>query len=179
MASGDLYYWMNSDDLLNINCFRNIVPLFLKDPKLEIVYGDGFSLNEQTGEVTIDYAPLVLKRYLRFGGIVLSHSLLWKSTVHCQLWEDLNCAMDAELWMRLFNGHKFKHCLIPMGIARKHPEQKTTNHGKWAQKWKDDYEKFIWVWYPPVRNWKMRVYEYRIAQKLFSKYRTILSLLTE
>jgi glycosyltransferase involved in cell wall biosynthesis len=173
VASGDLYYWLNSDDFLNINSFNKVVTLFLKNASLDIVYGDGYTLHEQTGKMVLDQAPLVLERYLRFGGIVLSHSIIWRSHVHAHIWEDLNCAMDAELWLRLFTGRNFKHCLFPIGIARKHPEQKTGNTEKWGQKWKDDYEKYIWKWYPKVKNWKLRLYEYRIVQNLFRKYRNL------
>jgi glycosyltransferase involved in cell wall biosynthesis len=173
MASGELYCWFNSDDFFAVNTLNKIAPFFLKDAKLDVLYGDGFMYYEETGITTIDLAPLVLDRYLRVGGIILSHSLVWRSSVHCPIWEDLNCAMDAELAMRLFTGRKFKHAMFPIGVFRKHAEQKTTNSDKWAQKWKEDYEDHIWKHYPAIKNWKLRMYEYRIVQNLFKKYRNL------
>lgn len=171
MASGQLYYWLNSDDYLNINSFNNVIPFFIRDPKLEIVYGDGLTIDEQTGRLTIDKAPLVLERYLRFGGIVMSHSIIWKSEVHCKFWEDLNCAMDAELWLRLFTKRRFKHSHLVIGTARRHPDQKTAKSEKWDQSWKADYEKYIWKWYPRIKAWKLRTFEYNIVQKSFRIFR--------
>ena len=173
LASGEVYCWLNSDDMLCEGCLNKIGSIFSSNAHLDIVYGDGFSLEDQTGEMTFDFAPLVLERYLRFGGIVLSHSVAWRSKVHCPVWEDLQCAMDAELWLRLFTGRRSKHSLIPIGIARKHPQQKTANGSNWEKKWADDYQKYIWQWYPAVKSWKWRVYEYRLVQKMFRYYRHI------
>jgi glycosyltransferase involved in cell wall biosynthesis len=172
MASGDLYYWLNSDDYLNINSFNKVIPHFIKDKKLDIIYGDGYTFDEQTQKLSFDMAPLVLQRYLRFGGIVLSHSVIWRKNVHCPIWEDLNCAMDAELWLRLFTGPKFKHSHYPIGIFRKHAEQKSSDKDTWTNKWKADYENYIWKWYPAISNWKLRVYEYRVIQNIVRKFRS-------
>ena len=173
MASGELYYWLNSDDYLVNDAFHKIVKIFLNSPALDIAYGDGYTYNEKKRMLRYDRAPIVFERYLRFGGIVLSHSLIWRSSAHCPIWEDLSCAMDAELWLRLFTGRKFTHVKFPIGTARVHPDQKTSNGAKWEIKWKRDYEELIWVWYPKVNNWPLRVYEYRIVQHIFRKYRNL------
>jgi glycosyltransferase involved in cell wall biosynthesis len=178
IADGELYYWLNSDDYLNRDSFNHVVPYFIKDKRLDIVYGDGLLLNEITGAFTADYAPLVLERYLRFGSIVLSHSVFWRANVHCKLWEDLQCAMDAELWLRLFNGRKARHCHYPVGVFRTHPQQKTTDKVNWSQKWEDDYKKYIWKHYAPLskQTWDYRQREYRVVQKLYRLIRTLFKL---
>lgn len=169
IATGEIFYWLNSDDYLTINGLNNVIPHFISDANLDIVYGDGLTLDDITGDVKIQYAPLVLERYLRFGGIILSHSVFWQKKVHAQIWEDLNCAMDAELWLRLFPGRATKHIRIPIGTARKHADQKTTDTATWFKEWQDDYDKYIWQYYSPISKsiWKYRVYEYRIVQKLY------------
>lgn len=166
VASGDLYYWVNSDDYLDANVFNRIVPYFEADKHLDILYGHGLTL--ETDKLYLDYAPLARERYLRFGGIAFSHSVIWRRQAHCPVWEDLGCAMDAELWLRLFTNRKSRHAKLIIGIARKHPEQKTLS-AAWAQKWADDFEKYIWKYYPPIsqRAWKYRQLEYRLVQKLF------------
>jgi glycosyltransferase involved in cell wall biosynthesis len=169
LASGDLYYWINSDDYLNINSLNKVVQNFMLSPNVDIVYGDGFTLNEQSQELIYATAPWVLERYLRFGSIVLSHSVIWKSNIHCALWEDLNCAMDAELWLRLFRNRRSRHCHFPIGTLRIHSEQKTSKMTLWKEQWKEDYEKFIWKWYPSIGalKWNMRVIEFHYVQKTY------------
>jgi glycosyltransferase involved in cell wall biosynthesis len=169
VAGGELYYWLNSDDYLNINSFNTIIPYFIKDNKLDIVYGHGLCVNASSNYVEFDYAPFVLERYLRFGGIVLSHSVIWSARVHCPIWEDLSCAMDAELWLRLFTNKKTKHSHFPIGIFRKHPQQKTAATSGWAKKWAEDFENYIWKYYPSISKpaWEYRTHEYHLFQKIY------------
>ena len=169
LASGELYYWLNSDDYLNLNSVNKVVRLFGEHRKLDIIYGDGLTMNEQSKQLSYTFAPWVAERYLRFGGIILSHSVMWKSKVHCALWEELNCAMDAELWLRLFKNSQSMHCHLPIGILRVHPEQKSSKLDVWEEKWKEDYEKFIWKWYPAIglTRWKWRSTEFYYVQKFF------------
>jgi glycosyltransferase involved in cell wall biosynthesis len=175
MAGGDLFFWLNSDDYLNISSFNKMVPLFNKDQRLDIIYGDGLLLNNSTGELKPDQAPLVLERYLRFGGIVLSHAVIWRSRVHCKLWEDLQCAMDAELWLRLFNGRRNKHCHYPIGVFRTHPQQKTSDQLTWSRKWEADFKMHIWKHYPAIssKKWARREREYRWVQKIYGMLRKL------
>ena len=170
LASGDLFFWINSDDFANANAFNRLVEIFQKDRSLDIVYGDGLALNESTGVTRYEPGPFVHNRYLRFAAIILSHSIMWRREVHCPIWEDLNCPMDAELWLRLFPRRKTVHCNFAVSTARTHAEQKTTNSEKWASKWKEDYEKYIWPSYPSISqfDWKLRCYEYRLVQKLYN-----------
>lgn len=175
LATGDLYYWLNSDDFLNKNSLNIVIPNFIRYPNLDILYGDGYTLNEQSQKLKFTYAPWVTERYLRFGSIVLSHSIIWRSKVHCALWEDLNCAMDAELWLRLFKNRRSKHCHFPIGTLRIHPDQKTSKKEKWEEKWKQDYERFIWKWYPAIgkKKWKLRYIEFKVVQKVYQLYQNI------
>lgn len=169
IASGELYYWLNSDDYMNLNSLNNIVPHFSRDAELDIVYGHGLIVNNEASNIKLDYAPRVLERYLRFGGIVLSHSVIWRKRVHCPVWEDLQCAMDAELWLRLFTGKKSKHSHFPIGVFRKHPQQKTSTSSNWAKQWNEDFDNFIWKYYPPISKaiWQYRTHEYRLIQKIY------------
>lgn len=171
LATGSLYYWLNSDDYLNLNSLNNIIPHFLNDDKLDIVYGHGLAVDKDSHPISFDYAPLVLNRYLRFGGILLSHSVIWREHAHCPVWEDLNCAMDAELWLRLFAHRKSRHSQFPIGIYRKHPQQKTSVSQVWAKQWKEDYEIYIWKAYSSISKaaWEYRMFEFKIVQKIYRK----------
>lgn len=170
LAGGDLYYWLNSDDFMNVDSINRVSSYFIKDPSLAIAYGDGLTLDEVNKTTVYDNAPFVAERYIRFGGIVMSHAVIWRSSVHCAVWEDLQCAMDAELWLRLFNGRKSKHIQYPIGVFRRHAEQKTSNAELWGKKWQHDYESYIWPYYPAISkyNWKLRTYEFRLLQRLYN-----------
>jgi glycosyltransferase involved in cell wall biosynthesis len=168
IASGDVLYWLNSDDYLMPDSINKTMLMFQNDAALDIVYGDGILFDQMTGKSSPARAPIVFERYLRFGGIVLSHSVLWRKRVHRPVWEDLNCAMDAELWLRLFPKKKLKHCHFAIGAFRVHPRQKTSDNEKWAKRWSEDFELYIWKHYHPINRytWKWRTFEFRIVQKI-------------
>lgn len=48
-ATGDIYYYLNADDVLLPGAFRRIVELFDRHPKVDVIYGDGLELNEAGG----------------------------------------------------------------------------------------------------------------------------------
>jgi glycosyltransferase involved in cell wall biosynthesis len=167
VATGALYFWLNSDDYLTKDCINRIVPEFIKNKQLDIAYGHGLIVDE-SGKITFEYAPLVTNRFLRFGGIVLSHSVMWRQQVHCAIWEDLQCAMDAELWLRLFPGRRLKHLHFPIGVFRRHRQQKTSL-ASMVQKWNQDFNQYIWPHYPSIskKRWSRRQLEYRFVQKVY------------
>jgi glycosyltransferase involved in cell wall biosynthesis len=156
IAAGEIFYWLNSDDYLTKDALNKVIVHFNDNQMIDIVYGDGMVLHDATGQIEFAPAPVVLDRYLRMGGIVLSHSVLWRKRVHCPIWENLNCAMDAELWLRLFNRRKSKHIHIPIGVFRVHADQKTSDGQKWSARWTEDFERYIWRHYAPINRLKWR-----------------------
>jgi len=161
LASGNLFGWINSDDYYLAGCFELVSNTFLYN-SIEFIYGDYLKINFNN---KIDYikSKLVLDRYLRFGGIIPSHSVFWRNSIHQPIWEELNCAVDAELWLRLIPNKKRKFLHYPLSVFRKHKNAKTGNL-KYKQMWKDDYENKIWKVYPEVKNWRYLTYEFKLVQ---------------
>jgi len=165
LASGEYFGWINSDDFYMPKCFHQVADHFLKT-RSSFIYGDAITLYEATHQLKYYTAFLVLDRYLRFGGIIASHAAFWKSTIHQPIWEELNCAVDAELWLRLLPGRHKSHLNFPLGIARVHPETKTSNK-RYQKLWEEDYTNKIWKAYKPVTLWKILCYEFRWVQNLY------------
>jgi glycosyltransferase involved in cell wall biosynthesis len=168
LASGDYFGWVNSDDFYLPNCFEMIAVRFLKKQS-SFIYGDSINLYEETKQLKYFPAFLVLDRYLRFGGIIASHAAFWKSTIHQPIWEELSCAVDAELWLRLLPGKSRSHLALPLGVFRLHPTTKTSNE-RYRQLWKEDYTEKIWKAYRPAHFWKLRCYEFRLVQKIYRHF---------
>lgn len=173
IASGDYFGWINSDDFYLPNCLYKVAKNFLKTNK-DFIYGDSLILNENDKSVRYDQSFFLLDRYLRFGGIIPSHSSFWKSSIHQPIWEDLNCAIDAELWMRLVAKRSKSHIRYPLAIARIQSEAKSVNE-RYRELWKEDYEQKIWQAYKPAKMWKLRCYEFRYVQRIYKKFNMDLS----
>lgn len=173
LASGNYFGWINSDDFYMPNCLQMIATNFLK-VRRNFIYGDSLILHE--GDKTISYAqnPLVLDRYLHFGAIIASHAAFWNSKIHKPIWEELNCAVDAELWLRLVPKQSRIHLNFPLAVSRVQPEAKSVNEC-YQKLWKQDYQEKIWKAYNHVNLWKLRCYEFKYFQSIYKKIRKPMS----
>jgi glycosyltransferase involved in cell wall biosynthesis len=53
LASGDIFYWLNADDILMPNSLRTVSRLFVEDPELDLVFSDDFAFNEATRTLSV------------------------------------------------------------------------------------------------------------------------------
>lgn len=136
LGSGEIYGWINSDDFHMISAFHTLANAF-RDQQVNLIYGDGLNLTEDTGKFIYQKASLVLERYLFMGGVILQHSCFWRSKIHQPILEALHCAVDSELWFRLIPKEQIKHVKYPLGISRTQVEAKTYNQ-RFEEKWKED-----------------------------------------
>jgi len=165
-ASGELFGWLNSDDCYTYGSFYELIKYVNHYPGADFFYGD--SLVTDSDDVILRYwsANLVLDRYLKFGGLIASHTAFWRAKIHQPLCEELNCNIDGELWMRLVKSRKRKYVSFPLGASRIHPDSKSSAQ-KWLNKWQAD-EVYLAKKYglPPGKRSYIR-YEYNYFQELF------------
>ena len=163
-ATGEIVGWINSDDLLLPGALFAVADAFLSG-SAEIVYGDALNLFEEDDTLQYWQGFWITRPVLRFGGVISSHAVFWRRSVHVPLWEDLNCSMDQELWQRLVPGRRMKYLPRPLGVCRQHGESKSS-HERWRERWRQDDEK-IWARHgrpstnPLFRQW------YAKTQRLF------------
>lgn len=140
-ATGDILGWLNSDDMLLPGALLAVARAFLQG-RPEIVYGD--ALNAYEADHTLEYwqAYWVIRPFLQFGGVISSHAVFWRRSIHVPIWADLNCNIDGELWQRLVPGHRLKYLPQPLGVCRIHGATKS-NAEQWREKWRKDDE-LIW-----------------------------------
>ncbi len=140
-ATGEIIGWINSDDMLLPGALFSVARAFLSG-RPDIVYGD--ALNAFEDDRTLQYwqGYWVIPSFLQFGGVISSHAVFWRRSIHVPLWEELNCNVDGELWQRLVPGHRLKYLPRPLGVCRIHGDTKS-NAERWREKWRQDDTK-IW-----------------------------------
>jgi len=127
-ATGDILYFLNSDDLLEHNTLREVGEYFSSHPDVDVVYGNtlwidaGGNVIRQQKEIpfnrflwiyTYNYVPCMSTFYRRsiydkVGGITTTYRL----------------AFDADLWIRFSDAHaKIKHVKRQWSRWRFYPEQ--------------------------------------------------------
>ncbi|MBE9665999.1 glycosyltransferase [Mucilaginibacter boryungensis] len=172
MASGSYYGWLNSDDFYNQNAFLVLATEILKSGK-DFYYGDGLTVNEDNSIQTYWQAHLVWDMFLRYGGLIASHSAFWKNKVHQPIWEKMNCNVDGELWLRLVKGVSKKHIRFALGSIRQHGDTKSANDG-FNSKWQQDDQNIESIYGKPPGMHSAKTYFYRFVQNLFTFYNKLL-----
>ena len=140
-TSGDVLGWINSDDLLLPGALLAVAKEFMRGAP-DIVYGDALNFFEDDRSLQYWQGHWVTRSFLQFGGLISSHAVFWKRSIHVPIWSELNCNVDGELWQRLVPGRMLRYLPRPLGVCRVHGETKS-NAERWRDKWRQDDE-LIW-----------------------------------
>jgi glycosyltransferase involved in cell wall biosynthesis len=140
LATGELYGWLNSDDLYLPGALRRVVEARRHTRDAEFIYGDALTLDEATGGRRHTLSHLATGRYVKFPGLVPSHATFWAAARHQPVWEEQYCALDYELWIRLVPGLRRHHVAWPLGVIRDHPAAKS-HDPKIRQRWDEDAQR--------------------------------------
>ncbi len=128
-ATGQIYYWINSDDWPAKEVFVLAARYFQQQPALEVLYGN-WNYTDESGRVTKQMQVKDFK-----DGDLIAYNAVAQPTVffRSNLWrqygpakETLHYIMDYELWIRWFlKGVKFKHYPNIIAFYRLHENSKT------------------------------------------------------
>lgn len=129
-ASGDYIGWLNSDDLLENNCLKNVSKTFDSYKEIDFVYGHGATI-DRTGKLL----NLILVNNYKLSDLLLFSKNLWvqpgtfwtKSIISRvgYLREDLHYTMDVDYWIRMARSGKMKSTGSINGYLRIYEQTKT------------------------------------------------------
>jgi glycosyltransferase involved in cell wall biosynthesis len=130
MARGEIWGWLNADDLLARDATRRAVDALTADPALAGVYGDCVYIDERGAELgkfpseDFKYEKLVLlaEDFIPQPGVFLRREWVERSGL---LDENLHFVMDYDLWLRLGMHAPLKFLRGEMARARLHRAAKT------------------------------------------------------
>jgi glycosyltransferase involved in cell wall biosynthesis len=116
---GEIWTWLNSDDLLEPGVLRRVADVFAEDPEAGVVYGDCVYVG-QDGETVIEKfpgEPYLRLRHLAHRFIAQPSCFFRTSMVPPAVREDLHYCMDYDLWLKLADrGVKFHY--VPEVFSR-------------------------------------------------------------
>ena len=116
---GEIWTWLNSDDLLEPGVLRRVADVFAEDPEAGVVYGDCVYVG-QDGETVIEKfpgEPYSRLRHLAHRFIAQPSCFFRTSMVPPAVREDLHYCMDYDLWLKLADrGVKFNY--VPEVFSR-------------------------------------------------------------
>jgi glycosyltransferase involved in cell wall biosynthesis len=167
VAGGDYLGWLNSDDFYNPGAFYILGSEIAKSKK-SFYYGDALCVNRENSVRNYWKGFWVLDSFLRFGGLIASHSAFWSREIHQPIWERMNCNVDAELWIRMVPKTSRKHIRFPLGSVRLYDDSKSGSVS-WKNKWKEDDENIDRVHGRPPRPRSLLAYSFRFIQKIYRR----------
>ena len=171
LASGNYYAWINSDDYYLKNTFHKVITTFLSN-KVSFVYG--YVYNYQSGKQKFDLIRTlpVLDYLLRFPTLA-QPACFWDAKIHQPVWEDLQCSMDYELWLRLLKSQTRKLLKQPLAVANVHQDAKTSNPGMGAA-WAADHQLICSdTAHGQVYDWNKRSLLYKLYSTLYRLFEKI------
>jgi len=165
LSSGDYHAWINSDDYYLKGVFFKVIDEFLKT-KVDFVYGYGCDYRAACGQFSTTKVLPFTDFFIKIPGLP-QPSAFWSVTIHEPVWEELHCALDYELWLRLVKGHSRSLIKEPLSVANIHDDAKTSDP-KMASKWEEDHQR-IWSEdaHGRVYEWKRIIFLNKIRKKLY------------
>lgn len=128
-ANGELFTWLNSDDLLLPGALRRAAECWQADPSASVLYGNQIDIDAQGKVVDRYYHPAYFTQlawwtvpYIPQQGTVFTREL-WQRVNGIDA--ELHCMLDHDLWYRFMRaGARFRHVGIAVGAFRRHGESK-------------------------------------------------------
>jgi glycosyltransferase involved in cell wall biosynthesis len=129
LAHGEIYAWINSDDIYYPNAVSEAVEYLTRTPDVGMVYGDADFINSQGNRIGKFNAEQTSYKRLRRGGVYIpQQAAFWRATLWNQvapLDTSLYFAMDYDLWLRLARISKIKYLPKLWAKFRLHDDAKT------------------------------------------------------
>ena len=127
-STGDIQCWLCSDDLFEPHTLREVASFFARNPVIEAVYGDSWSIGP-------DDAPIRPKKEHSFNQFIWLYdhnylpqpSTFWRRRLYKRvggLDPTFQLAMDADLWIRFAAVARIRHVPRVWSRMRNYPEQK-------------------------------------------------------
>jgi glycosyltransferase involved in cell wall biosynthesis len=127
---GDIWTWLNSDDLLEPGVLHRVTGVFAQNPEAGVVYGDCVYVGED-GETVIEKfsgEPYSRLRHLAHRFIAQPSCYFRTSMVPPVVREDLHYCMDYDLWLKLAaRGVKFYYVPEVFSRYRLHGQSKSVS----------------------------------------------------
>jgi glycosyltransferase involved in cell wall biosynthesis len=128
-ATGDLFNWINSDDVLFPGALQRIAETFCEEPDADLFVGIN-ARSDAEGRITRVSVPprrTVMSPTCWIMGICQQSTFITTKVLRRvgELREDLHCIMDTELYYRLFaTGARYVRVPGLIGMIREHPDAK-------------------------------------------------------
>lgn len=129
-ATGDILCYLCSDDFLESDCLKQVTELFIKYPDTDVVYGDYFFLEGESGWKRFKNAGNFSVERIRQNNFLGQPAVFWRRRVYETFGafdENLSFCMDHEYWLRICGETKWQYLPASLATCRLHGGAKTSS----------------------------------------------------
>ncbi|MEI6491572.1 MAG: glycosyltransferase family 2 protein [Verrucomicrobiota bacterium] len=174
-CTGDILGYLCADDLLEPAALRRVAAAFHEHPGVDVVYGDGYFLESDSGWKRRKRAGAFNLSRLRRGNFLIQPAVFWRRRVYERFGPfdtSLQYCMDHEFWLRIGGETRWMYLPDPLATCRLHADAKTSR--SLATAWREAAQmqaRYGIVWKPRLDAlWMMVAGQqyYRMKRALFA-----------
>lgn len=128
-ATGQIFNWLNSDDLLMPSAVKIAVHYLMKKTDVGMVYGDRIIIDIKGNFLDLIQSPSFNPKAMQYNLKIPQETVFFRRRFWDELKgvdEALNYSMDYDLWIRLNKVTRIYHIPFVLGAYRTHPSAKST-----------------------------------------------------
>lgn len=173
---GEIFGYLCADDCLEENALRTVAETFARNPAADVVYGDGYFLESDSGWKRRKNAGAFSWPRLQRGNFLIQPAVFWRRRVFERFGEfdaSLRYCMDHEYWLRIGRTGHWEYLPIPLAVCRLHADAKTSR--ALAPAWREAaamQARYGLIWKPRFDALWMTLagqHYYRLKRTLFAR----------
>lgn len=132
MATGDVYCWLNSDDVFLPGALHTVGELFARHPRVDFIYGNRIVIDRNGVEIDRHIWPRFLTRaHWAVGQPLAQECCFWRAELYREVGgidPSRFFIMDYDLFFRMWRAGRFLKTPAFLGCLRVHEETKNAKH---------------------------------------------------
>jgi GT2 family glycosyltransferase len=141
MATGEIYCWLNSDDILLPGALQFVGDFFRRHPRADFLYGNRIVIDREGREIGRHVWPWHLTRaHWAVGQPLAQECCFWRRALYEKVGgidRSRFFVMDYDLFFRMWCAGRFRKTSRFLGALRQHQETKNARH---ADIWRRELE---------------------------------------
>jgi hypothetical protein len=124
LSTGEILGYLNCDDIYTPWAIEVAVGAFQANPSVDVIYGDGLTIDVATRRQRLSLTPPFDRRWLAASGSLVQPAVFWRRRVyerHCGFDASLRFVGDLEYWLRVAGSAEFLRVDEVLAIERVHP----------------------------------------------------------
>lgn len=132
MATGEIFCWLNSDDILLPNALHTVGDFFRRHPRVDVLYGNRIVIDREGREIGRHVWPwLLTQSHWALGQPLAQECCFWRRAIYDRaggIDRSKFFIMDYDLFYRMWKLARFRKTSAFLGCFRQHEQTKNARH---------------------------------------------------